>query len=184
VKPVDGNHDGEITPDELKAFFRNPEALLERETLRHLAVRHVHEWSDALGEAAFADAREVAALPEASRHAAFAAAVGPYIFLTRAVAAHAGLPPTAAVYSYHPITFLTTLAARAAGVDLRWPARAPIEDRDLAPRAAGAPALEAWTHESASEAGFAEMFGPAVHTDAITRRRGDIPLIVLPPTSQ
>jgi N-acetyl-anhydromuramyl-L-alanine amidase AmpD len=181
---VDGNRDGEITPDELAAFFRNPEALLQRETLRHLAVRHVHEWSDAIGEAGFSEARETAALSEASRHAAFGAALGPYVFLTRAVAAHAGLPPTAAVYSYHPVTFLTTLAARAAGVELRWPARAPVEDRDLAPHPAGAAALAAWTHEPTSDTGFASAFGPAVHTEAITRRRGDIPLIVLPPTSQ
>lgn len=184
VRPIDANRDGEITPEELSAFFRNPEALLDREALRHLAIRHVHEWSDALGEAAFSEARETAELSEDARHAAFAAAVAPYIFLTRAVATHAGLPPTGAVYSYHPITFLATLAARAAGVDLRWPARAPVVDRDLPQRPAGPAALAAWTRDTVAESGLAALFGPPVHTEAITRRRGDIPLIVLPPTSQ
>jgi hypothetical protein len=179
-----GTGDGELTPDELRAFFRNPEALPQREALRHLAIHHVHEWSEAIGEAGFVEAREVSRLSEEDRHAAFVGAVRPYIFLTREVADHAGLPATGAVYSYHPVTFLATLAAVAAGVELRWPARAPLQDRDLGPRPADARALEAWTHEPPAETGMASLFGKAVDTEAITRKRGDIPLIVLPPTAQ
>jgi N-acetylmuramoyl-L-alanine amidase len=181
---ADTDRDGELAPEELRAFFRNPEALLQREALRHLAVRHVHEWSEVIGEAGFSEARETSALPEASRLTAYADAIAPFVFLTRAVAAHAGLPPTATVYSYHPITFLAALAARAAGVELRWPARAPVEDRDLPGRPVDARALEAWTRDTPPDASVAALFGAPVDTSAITRRRGDIPLIVLPPTSQ
>jgi N-acetyl-anhydromuramyl-L-alanine amidase AmpD len=184
VGPIDANGDGEVTSDELRTFFRNPEALLQRETLRHLAIRHVHEWSDALGEAGFAEAREVAKLSDDERHAAYSGGIRPFVFLTRAVLDHAGLPPTAALYSHHPITFLATLAARAAGVELRWPARAPVEDRDLGGHAVDAALAESWTREQAAEPGLAQAFGPPVDTQAITRKRGDIPLIVLPPTVQ
>jgi hypothetical protein len=109
--------------------------------------------------------------------------VAPYVFLTRPVLAHAGLPATAAVYSYHPVTLLVALAARGAGVDLRWPARAPLEDRDLAARHADARLLMAGAREAPPDEDMAAAFGPAISTAAITRKRGDIPLIVLPPTS-
>jgi len=184
IDAIDADKDGEIRREELRAFFRNPDALLQRETLRHLGIRHVHEWSDALGEAGFVEAREVSRLSEDSRRDAYSAGIRPFVFLTRAVAAQAGLPPTGAVYSYHPITFLATLAARAAEVELRWPARAPVEDRDLGGHAVDRAILEAWMKEPEPEPGLATAFGPPVDTQAITRRRGDIPLIVLPPTVQ
>jgi hypothetical protein len=184
VGPIDANGDGEVTREELRLFFRNPEALLQRETLRHLAIRHVHEWSEAIGEAGFSEAREVSRLSDDDRHAAYAGAVRPFVFLTRAVAEHAGLPPTGALYAHHPITFLATLAARAAGVELRWPARAPVEDRDLGGHAVDAALAESWTRDQAGEPSVAAAFGPPVDTQAITRKRGDIPLIVLPPTVQ
>jgi N-acetyl-anhydromuramyl-L-alanine amidase AmpD len=184
VDPIDTDRSGEVTRDELRTFFRNPEALLQREMLRHLAIRHVHEWSDAIGEAGFSEAREVSKLPEDARLDAYSAGVRPFVFLTRAVADHAGMPTTAALYSYHPVTFLASLAARSADVELRWPARAPVEDRDLGGKAVDPAILAAWQRPQAGDVGLAEAFGPPVDTAAITHRQGDIPLIVLPPTVQ
>jgi hypothetical protein len=183
VAPIDGDHDGELTPEELRDFFRNPDDILRREALRHLAIRHVHEWGDILGESSFVEARELGRLPAEDRRTLYRATTAPYVFLTRAVAEHAGLPSTEAVYSYHPLTFLVTLAARAGGVDMRWPPRAPLSDSDLEPRPADGRVVDAWTREPQPEQSVTAFFGPAVDTTAITRRRGDIPLIVLPPTS-
>ena len=63
------------------------------------------------------------------------------------MAEHAGLPPSEAVYSYHPITFLITLAARAGNVEMHWPPRAPVADSDLEPRPADHRIIDAWTRE-------------------------------------
>jgi N-acetyl-anhydromuramyl-L-alanine amidase AmpD len=183
VGPIDSDRDGEITPEELRDFFRNPDDLLPREALRHLAIRHVHEWGDILGESSFVETRELAHLSAEDRRTLYRTVAAPYVFLTRAVADHAGLPPSEAVYSYHPITFLVTLAARAGNIEMRWPPRAPIADTDLEPRPADRRIIDAWTREPPPEQSVTAFFGQAVDTATITRRRGDIPLIVLPPTS-
>lgn len=194
-----GGRSADTTADGLQAFFRNPDQQLGREALRRLAIRHVHEWSSANDFSAFARARELARLSPAERQILYDAAIGPYVFLTRAVAEHAGLPESGTVFSYHPLTFLVSLAASTANVEVHWPAHAPISDGELSDvpvlSAAGsgasagagsgpAPAdiLSDWTRAPPKEDEVSAAFGAPVDSETITRKRDDIPLIVLPRT--
>lgn len=180
VAAIDGDRDLDVTADELQAFFRNPDQQLSRETLRRLAIRHVHEWSEADDLARFSTARELAQLPAADRQALYRIAIGPYQFLTHEVALHAGLPDSGAVYSYHPLTFLIALGASTAGVELRWPAHAPLPDEDLDGRALKADALFDWTRPPPADNEIPMAFGPPVDSETVIPKRADIPLIVLP----
>ena len=180
VAAIDGDQNQDVTADELQAFFRNPDQQLARETLRRLAVRHVHEWSAANDRVTFSNARELAQLSLADRQSIYRLAIAPYLFLTHEVALHAGLPDSGAVYSYHPLTFLIALGASTAGVEVHWPAHAPLSDRDLEARGPGGDVLSEWTRPPPAENEISRSFGPAVHTETVTRRRADIPLIVLP----
>jgi hypothetical protein len=158
---VDGAEDGRLTADELRAFFREGDPLV-RQALRQLAVRHVHEWSASAGHDL--------------DPAVDALARAPYVFLTREVAEHAGLPPSGVVVSYHPITFLALLAAVAGGAELRFPPRAPLDPRPISSLPAAA---SDWRSAAAPEE-EQPLFGPVVGAEAKVLRRGDIPLIVLP----
>jgi N-acetylmuramoyl-L-alanine amidase len=189
VETIDADRNADITADELRAFFRNPDQQLGRETLRRLAVRHVHEWSSANRFEEFSRARELGRLSPAERRTLYDAAIAPYVFLTEAVAAHTGLPDSGTVYSYQPLTFLVALAAGTANVEVHWPARAPLSDADLEDTGPlpGTPAgtgpgdlLSDWTRAPPREDEVSAAFGPAVHSETITRKRADIPLIVLP----
>jgi hypothetical protein len=205
----------DLTAEGLQAFFRNPDQQLGRETLRRLAIRHVHEWSSADDFSSFARARELAGLSPTERHTLYDAAIGPYVFLTRAVALHSGLPESGTVYSYHPLTFLVSLAAATANVEVHWPAHAPLSDANLEERPAspgggeaqggpatgpargpgtgsgtgsgpaagpGAGVLSDWTQALPRDEEVSAAFGPPVDSETITRKREDIPLIVLPRT--
>lgn len=206
-----GSRAPDLTAEGLQAFFRNPDQQLGRETLRRLAIRHVHEWSGADDFSSFAPARELAGLSPTERQTLYDAAIGPYVFLTRAVALHSGLPDSGTVYSYHPLTFLVSLAATTANVEVHWPAHAPLSDADLEQgpaspgggEAQGGPAtgpargpgtgsgsaagpaadvLSDWTRAPPREEEVSAAFGPPVDSETITRKREDIPLIVLPRT--
>jgi hypothetical protein len=202
-----GSRAPDLTAEGLQAFFRNPDQQLGRETLRRLAIRHVHEWSAADDFPSFARARELAGLSPTERQTLYDAAIGPYVFLTHAVALHSGLPDSGTVYSYHPLTFLVSLAATTANVEVHWPAHAPLSDADLEDRPAspgggqaatgagrgpaGGPAsavgpaagvLSDWTQAPPREEEVSAAFGPPVDSETITRKREDIPLIVLPRT--
>ena len=177
---ADGDKNSDVTGDELHAFFRNPEAQLQRETLRRLAIRHVHEWSAANDPETFAGARELARLPADDRAKLYDAAIRPYQFLTRGVAIHSGLPESGAVYSYHPLTFLIALGASTANVDLHWPAHAPLPNVDLDVIALKGDVLSDWTRPPRADDEISTAFGTAIHTETVTRKREDIPLILLP----
>jgi hypothetical protein len=84
------------------------------------------------------------------------------------------------VYSFHPLTFLIALGASTAGVELHWPAHAPLSDQDLEAPLLSRDVLSDLTRPPPAENEVSMAFGPAVHTETITRRRADIPLIVLP----
>jgi N-acetyl-anhydromuramyl-L-alanine amidase AmpD len=173
---VDEDSDGHVTADELRHFFREGDPT-QRQALRQLAVRHVHEWGDRLADPAEAAGplRSTRALQEVRRLRA--RIIDPYVFWTDKLSAHAGLPTSQTIYSFNPITFLATLAAAAQGVSLRWPARAPLGPDDATPRA---PSVDDWVtpREVAEES--RPIFGPVVGAETTIRKKSEIPLIELP----
>ena len=173
---LDEDTDGHIKLEELRHFFREGDPT-QKQALRQAAIRHVHEWGDRLADPveAAGPLRSPRAQQEVSRLRARTTA--PYVFWTDRLSDHAGLPASQTIYSFHPITFLATLAAAAQGVTLRWPARAPLGTDDAVP---GAPSVEDWNtpREVAEES--RPIFGPVIGAETKIRKKSEIPLIVLP----
>jgi hypothetical protein len=105
-----------------------------------------------------------------------------YIFLTDALAAHAGLPASQIIYSYHPITFLLVLAAQAAHVEIPWP-RDHISDGGIETRRLAHVPLDDWTKPPASVVQELPL-PPLIGVDLAPRPKDQIPLIELPPTDE
>jgi len=177
----DSNDDQQITAEELKAFFQNPEDPTRREALRHLAVRHAHEWGDRMTEQVFVNARDLRGVPEEDRRRLYHVAVAPYVFWTDAVAEHVGLPRSQTAYVYNPLMFFAVLAARRQGFELHWPSRSALADRELDNARLTPETLSDWWTRT-GRATTTLIFGPAADTVVATRKRQDIPLIVLPPS--
>jgi N-acetylmuramoyl-L-alanine amidase len=173
---LDEDTDGHVKLEELRHFFREGDPT-QKQALRQAAIRHVHEWGDRLADPAEAAGplRTPRAQQEVRRLRV--RTTDPYVFWTDRLTAHAGLPASQTIYSFHPITFLTTLAAAAQGVSLRWPARAPLGTDDAVP---GTPSVEDWNtpREVAEES--RPIFGPVVGAETKIRKKSEIPLIVLP----
>ena len=180
VTPLDGNGDQQLTADEVRSFFRAGN-LDRRQALRHLAIKHRHEWGDRDTWLDFAGQRELAGIDEADRRALYDLAIAPYVFWTDELSAASGLPVNQTVYSYNALTFLLELAARAAHVDLPRTRSREIRDEHLEPRRLALVPVRDWTHPKASPV-EPPLFGPPIGVRLRPRRREDIPLIELDPT--
>jgi N-acetyl-anhydromuramyl-L-alanine amidase AmpD len=178
---ADANDDQQITAEELRSFFSNPEDPTRREALRRVAVRHPHEWGDRMTEQAFINARELKGLPEDERRRFYGIAIAPYLFWTNAVADHVGLPRNQTAYVFNPLTFLAALAARRQGFELHWPSRSSPSDRDLEAARLTPETLADWWPQPGRGV-TTLIFGAAADTKVAARKRQDIPLIVLPPS--
>jgi N-acetylmuramoyl-L-alanine amidase len=173
---IDDDGDRRLTVEEVRHFYREGDPT-QRQALRQMAFRHIHEWGDrlndpdvAVGLLRGAGAREqVRRLHERT--------VAPYVFWNARVGAHAGLPSNQVVYSFHPITFLAALSAAQQGISLHWPARAPIGGEDFAP---AAPSPEDWVTPKEVAEESRPIFGPVVGAATNIRKKADIPLYVLP----
>ncbi len=180
IAAVDANGDLQVDPDELQRFFRAG-SLERRQSLRRLAIRHRHEWGDRTTLAELSGQRELAGLTETDRKALYDAAFSPYIFWTDTLARATGLPTNQVVYSYHPLTFLLEIAARAAQVQLPRARGREIGEKGLEPRKLAHVPVAEWVHPTVSP--FDKpLFGPPVGVRLGARRREDIPLIELDPT--
>jgi hypothetical protein len=176
VSFIDEDGDGRVKLEELRRFYRGGDPS-QRQALRHLAVRHVHEWGDRLVDPAegAGPLRSERARQELQRLRP--RTTDPYVFWDARLSAHAGLPASQTIYSFHPITFLASLAAASQGMTLRWPARATLGTDDVVP---GTPTLDDWNtpREVAEES--QSIFGPVIGAETTIRKKADIPLIVLP----
>ena len=132
--------------------------------------------------AEFVGLRELSGIPEADRRRLYGIAIAPYLFWNDALSEHAGLPQNQIVYSYNPITFLLTLAARATHIDIPWP-RDTLPDATMEPRRLPLVPLLDWTKPATSFADELKL-PPLIGTDLKPKRRDQIPLIELPPTDQ
>jgi len=177
----DTNDDQQVTAEELRSFFSNPEDPTRREALRRLVVRHAHEWGDRTTEQDFVKARALKNVPEDDRRRLYRIAIAPYVFWTDAVADHVGLPRNQTAYVFNPLTFLAALAARRQGFELHWPSRSSPSDRDLQSAAVAPETLADWWPQPGRGV-TTLIFGPAADTKVAARKREDIPLIVLPPS--
>ena len=143
-------------------------------------VRHRHEWGDRTTLKEFVELRELSALGVADRRRLYAIAIAPYLFWNDALADHAGLPRDQVIYSYNPLTFLLTLAARATHVDMPWP-RELLTDRSMEPRRLSVVPLADWTQPPTTLP--VELKLPAlIGRDLGPKRRDQIPLIELEST--
>ena len=140
---ADKNNDSQIDADELRSLFHGIE-LDRRQPLRRLVILHRHEWGSRTTLAEFMGLRELSGIPAEDRRRIYAAAIEPYVFLTDALAIHAGLPASQTVYSYNPITFLLALAAQAAQLEIPWP-RDSISDGGIEARRLAHVPLDDWT---------------------------------------
>jgi hypothetical protein len=181
VALFDKNNDGQVDEAELAAVFHGND-LNKRQALRRLVVRHRHEWGDKTTLAEFIGQRELSGVPEADRRRLYAIAIAPYLFWNDALSEHAGLPTSQIVYSYNPLTFLLTLAARSAHADIPWP-RDTMTDGSLEPRRLSLVPLLDWTRPPAALSHELKL-PPLIGKDLRPKRRDEIPLIELPPTDQ
>ena len=173
---IDEDGDGHVRLDELRHFFREGDPT-QKQALRQAAFRHVHEWGDRLGDPTEGAGPLHSPRAQAEVKRLRARTTDPYVFWTDRLSAHAGLPASQTIYSFHPITFLATLEAATQGLTLRWPARAPLGTDDATP---GVPTVDDWStpREVAEES--RPIFGPVVGAESTIRKKADIPLIVLP----
>jgi N-acetyl-anhydromuramyl-L-alanine amidase AmpD/murein DD-endopeptidase MepM/ murein hydrolase activator NlpD len=181
VNMLDKNGDGQVDANELRALFHGGD-LNKRQALRRAVIRHRHEWGDKTTLAEFVGLRELSGIPEADRRRLYGIAIAPYLFWNDALSEHAGLPQNQIVYSYNPITFLLTLAARATHIDIPWP-RDTLPDATMEPRRLSLVPLLDWTKPATSFADELKL-PPLIGTDLKPKRRDQIPLIELPPTDQ
>lgn len=173
---LDEDSDGHVKLEELRHFFREGDPT-QKQALRQAAFRHVHEWGDRLAdpEEGAGPLRSPRAQQELQRLRTRTTA--PYVFWNDRLSAHAGLPTSQTIYSFHPITFLATLAAVSQGVTLRWPARAPLGTDDAQP---GIPSVDDWSTPKEVAEESRPIFGPVVGAETKIRKKAEIPLIVLP----
>lgn len=179
VRLLDRNNDGQVEQDELVSVFHGPDGS-KRQALRRAVVRHRHEWGDRTTAAEFVGLRELSAVSEADRRKLYGVAIAPYLFWNDALAEHAGLPKDQIIYSYNPLTFLMTLAARATKVDIPWP-REVLTDSGLEPRRLSLVPLPDWT-QPPTTAPVELKLPPLIGKDLGPKRRDQIPLIELAPT--
>jgi N-acetyl-anhydromuramyl-L-alanine amidase AmpD len=173
---IDESSDKRVSFEELRKFFREGDPAQLR-ALRHIAIRHVHEWGDRLADPV------QAAGPLRSRNAqdevrrVRARTTAPYVFWDARLSAHTGLPESQTITSFHPITFLVALAAADLGISLRWPPRAPLGSEDAVPTP---PSLDDWItpREVAEES--RPIFGPVVGAATRIQKKSEIQLYVLP----
>ena len=142
-------------------------------------IRHRHEWGDRTTLEEFVGLRELSAISEADRRRLYGIAIAPYLFWNDALADHAGLPRDQIIYSYNPITFLLTLAARATHTDIPWP-RDTLADASMEPRRLSVPLLD-WT-QPPTTLPLELKLPPLVGKDLGPKRRDQIPLIELEST--
>jgi len=181
VRLLDRNGDGQIEQAELAAAFHGPDAT-KRQALRRAVVRHRHEWGDRTTLDEFLRIRELSSLSETDRRKLYAASIAPYLFWNDALADHARLPRDQVIYSYNPITFLLTLAARATRVDIPWP-REILTDASLEPRRLSPVPLLDWTAPPSILPSELKL-PPLIGRDLGPKRRDQIPLIELESTDQ
>ena len=124
--------------------------------------------------------RELSGVPEAERRRLYGIAIAPYLFWNDALAEHAGLPRDQIIYSYNPLTFLLTLAARATHVDIPWP-REVLTDASLEPRRLSLVPLVDWTKPPTTLPAELKL-PPLIGSDLGPKRRDQIPLIELEST--
>jgi hypothetical protein len=179
VTLLDKNDDGQVDADELATVFHGADAS-KRQAMRRAVIRHRHEWGDRTTLEEFVSLRELSAAPEADRRKLYAIAIAPYLFWNDTLAEHAGLPKDQIVYSYNPLTFLLTLAARATHVDIPWP-REILTDASLEPRRLSLVPLLDWTKPPSILPAELKL-PPLIGKDLSPRRRDQIPLIELAPT--
>ena len=156
--------------------------MTKRQALRRVVIRHRHEWGDRTTLDEFVGLRELSAIPEADRRRLYGIAIAPYLFWNDALSEHAGLPKDQIVYSYNPITFLLTLAARATQIDIPWP-RDTLADGSMEPRRLSLVPLLDWTKPPVTLPAELKL-PPLIGKDLGPKRRDEIPLIELPPTDQ
>jgi hypothetical protein len=173
---VDEDSDGHVKLEELRHFFREGDPT-QKQALRQAAIRHVHEWGDRLANLAEAAGPLRSSRAQQELRRLRVRTIDPYVFWTDRLSAHAGLPASQTIYSFHPITFLATLAAATQGGTLRWPGRAPLGTDEATP---GVPSVEDWNtpREVAEES--RPIFGPVVGGETRIQKKSEIPLIVLP----
>jgi N-acetylmuramoyl-L-alanine amidase len=173
---VDEDSDGHVRLDELRHFFREGDPT-QRQALRQLAVRHVHEWGDRLADPEEGSGPLRSERARAELRRLRTRAITPYVFWTARLSAHAGLPASQTVYSFHPITFLATLAGALQNIPVRWPARAPLSTEEATP---GVPTLDDWNTPKEVAEESRPIFGPVVGAETKIQKKSEIPLIVLP----
>jgi len=180
VALLDANGDDQVDEHELAAVFHGTD-IGKRQVLRRAVIRHRHEWGDRTTLEEFVGLRELSAISEADRRRLYGIAIAPYLFWNDALADHAGLPRDQIIYSYNPITFLLTLAARATHTDIPWP-RDTLADASMEPRRLSVPLLD-WT-QPPTTLPLELKLPPLVGKDLGPKRRDQIPLIELPPTDE
>jgi hypothetical protein len=112
---------------------------------------------------------------EAERRRLYGIAIAPYLFWNDTLAEHAGLPRDQLIYSYNPLTFLLTLAARATRVDIPWP-REVLTDASLEPRRLSLVPIVDWTKPPATLP--SEPAAAAYRRDLGPKRRDQIPPLI------
>jgi N-acetylmuramoyl-L-alanine amidase len=149
---VDENGDNRMPAAEVERFFRHGDPA-KKEALRGVVIQHVHEWADRMSDPDDAAgpllAQQLRERLQQLRRKNF----DPYVFWTGALSSHAGLPANKVIYSCHPITLLTALAANLQRLVLRRPASVTIDTSDAVP---ALPYLEDWEPRIPSQ----ELFGP------------------------
>jgi N-acetylmuramoyl-L-alanine amidase len=181
VALMDKNGDSQVDEDDLLAIFHGSD-MTKRQALRRAVIHHRHEWGDRTTLEEFLGLRELSAIPEADRRRLYGIAIAPYLFWNDALSEHAGLPKDQIVYSYNPITFLLTLAARATKVDIPWP-RDTLTDGSMEPRRLSLVPLLDWTKPPTTLPAELKL-PPLIGKDLGPKRRDQIPLIELAPTDQ
>jgi hypothetical protein len=171
--------DPSLRAESLQTFFRegDPQA---RQGFRRFAIRHQHEWGDRFRASSFLDAPEVKQLSEEQRRSLYEAVWAPFVFWSDALSKHTGLPASQVVYSYHPVTFLMSLAALSQNVTLHWPGRGGTSDKDVDRAPVQPGTLADWLDPQAADDDGGPVFGKVVRSEVASKKQADIPLIVLP----
>jgi N-acetyl-anhydromuramyl-L-alanine amidase AmpD len=176
IGPIDDNGDRRITVDELRHFYREGDPT-QRQALRQMAFRHVHEWGDRLANPVEASGPLHGRQARDDLRLLRQQTIAPYVFWDARLTAHTGLPASQTVFSFHPITFLAALAAAEQGLSLRWPARSPLGTEDVVP---AAPTADDWITPKEVAEESRPVFGPVVGSASRIPKKSEIPLIVLP----
>lgn len=171
--------DPSLRAESLQTFFREGDPQ-SRQAFRRFAIRHQHEWGDRFRASAFLDAPEVKTLSEEQRRSLYEAVWAPFVFWSDALSKHTGLPVSQVIYSYHPVTFLMSLAALSQNVTLHWPGRGGTSDKDVDRTPLQPGTLADWLDPQAADDDGGPVFGKVVRSEVASKKQADIPLIVLP----